>query len=88
MFWAFKLSFVADILTFLAWRQFGLLFFLNWAIFFSDLLVTLDSSHFADIRLGQKRSVSKIELDCCANFGSKTFCRTGPMCSHHLHKKL
>jgi hypothetical protein len=26
MFWAFKLSIVVDILTFLAWRMFGLLF--------------------------------------------------------------
>jgi hypothetical protein len=39
MFWAFKLSFVVEILTFLPWRIFGLLL-KNWAIF-SNLLVTL-----------------------------------------------
>jgi hypothetical protein len=26
MFWAFKLSFVVDVLAFLSWRQFGVLF--------------------------------------------------------------
>jgi hypothetical protein len=40
MFWAFKLSFVVDILAFFEWRLFRLLF-QKLGDFFSNLLVTL-----------------------------------------------
>jgi hypothetical protein len=40
MFWDFKLSFVVDILAFLTWQLFGLLFE-KYGDFFSNRLVTL-----------------------------------------------
>jgi hypothetical protein len=43
VFWVFKLSFAVDILTFLTLQLFGL-FFEKFGDFFSNYLVTLESS--------------------------------------------